>query len=65
LIGTDFVAPMQDPAALADRLLALLQDRKVGGTLRKRAEKEFSLDAFRSRLAALYDALLRPAQAAA
>jgi len=65
LIGADLVAPMQDPPALADRLLALLQDRKVGAMLRKRAEKEFSLDAFRSRLAALYDALLRPAQAAA
>jgi L-malate glycosyltransferase len=65
LIGADLVAPMQDPPALADRLLALLQDRKMGGALRKRAEKEFSLDAFRSRLGALYDGLLRPAQAAA
>jgi glycosyltransferase involved in cell wall biosynthesis len=65
LIGADLVSPMGDPPALADRLLALLQDRKLGAVLRKRAEKEFSLDAFRSRLAVLYDALLRPERAAA
>ena len=65
LIGADLVAPMRDPSALADRLLALLQDRKGGAALRKRAEKEFSLEAFRSRLGAMYGALLAPTRAAA
>lgn len=65
LIGADLATPARDPVALADRLLGFLRDRKLGGMLRKRAEKEFSLDAFRSRLGALYDALLPPAQAAA
>jgi len=65
LIGADLAVPGRDPEALAGRLVALLRDRKVGAALRKRAEKEFSLDAFRARLGALYDAVLAPVRAAA
>jgi len=65
LIGADLAVPGRDPEALAGRLVVLLRDRKVGAALRKRAEKEFSLDAFRARLGALYDAVLAPARAAA
>ena len=65
LIGADLAVPGRDPEALAGRLIALLRDRKVGAALRKRAEKEFSLDAFRARLGALYDSVLAPAHAAA
>jgi glycosyltransferase involved in cell wall biosynthesis len=65
LIGAGIAVRFHDAAALADRLLALLADRKLGATLRKRAEKEFSLDAFRARLGAMYDALLAPERAAA
>ena len=65
LIGADLVVRRHDAAALSDRLLALLRDRKVGPALRKKAEKEFSLEAFRQRLRALYDALLMPREAAA
>jgi glycosyltransferase involved in cell wall biosynthesis len=62
LIGADLAVPRLDPAALAERLLALLRDQKVGAALRKRAENGFSLDAFGSRLGALYGALLAPAE---
>jgi glycosyltransferase involved in cell wall biosynthesis len=65
LIGADLAVPGRDPEGLAGRLVALLRDRKVGAALRKRAEKEFSLDAFRAELGALYDAVLAPARAAA
>ena len=65
LIGSDLAVPGRDPEALAGCLVALLRDRKVGAALRKRAEKEFSLDAFRAQLGALYDAVLAPARAAA
>ena len=65
LIGADLAVPGRDPEALAGRLVALLRDRKVGTALRKRAEKEFSLDAFRARLGALYDAVLAPVRVAA
>src|SRR5205085_12231982 len=64
LIGAEIAAPRGDARVIADRLLAFLKDRKIGRALRKRAEKEFSLDAFRARLRALYDGLL-PAQRAA
>ena len=64
LIGAEIAVPRGDAGAIADRLLTFLKDRKIGRALRKRAEKEFSLDAFRARLGALYDALL-PAQRAA
>ena len=65
LIGADLAVSGRDAEALAGRLVALLRDRKVGAALRKRAEKEFSLDAFRARLGALYDSVLAPARAAA
>src|SRR6266850_962251 len=65
LIGADLAVRRHDPAGLGDRLLALMQDRKIGHALRKRAEKEFSLDAFQTRLCALYDALLAPLRAQA
>jgi glycosyltransferase involved in cell wall biosynthesis len=65
LIGADIATPRGDAMAIADRLLAFLKDRKIGPALRKRAEKEFSLDAFRARLGALYDGLLAPERAAA
>ena len=65
LVGVDLATPRLGSLALADRLLVLLKDRKLGPALRKRAEKEFSLDAFRARLGALYDAILAPARAAA
>jgi len=65
LIGADLAVPRLEPEALAGRLVALLRDRKVGAALRKRAEKEFSLGAFRARLGALYDAVLAPARVAA
>jgi glycosyltransferase involved in cell wall biosynthesis len=65
LIGADLATPRGDAAALTDRLLAFLNDRKIGASLRKRAEKEFSLEAFRTRLGAFYDAVLAPQRAAA
>jgi len=65
LIGADLAVRRHDPAGLGDRLLALMQDRKIGHALRKRAEKEFPLDAFQTRLCALYDALLAPLRAQA
>jgi len=65
LTEAEIAVGRHDPVALADRLLALLQDRKVGAALRKRAEKELSLEAFRERLRTLYDALLAPREAAA
>ena len=65
LIGADLAVGRGDPAALAGRLLALLRDRKVGTALRKRAEKDYSLDAFRARLRVLYDAVLAEARVAA
>ena len=54
-----------DPAALAARLLGCLENPRVGLTLRKRAEREFSLDAFGARMRAVYDAVLAPKRAAA
>ena len=65
LIGADIATPRGDAMAIADRLLAFLKDRKIGPALRKRAEKEFSLDGFRARLGALYDALLAAQRATA
>ena len=65
LIGADIATPRGDGTAIADRLFAFLKDRKIGASLRKRAEKEFSLDAVRARLGALYDALLGAQRAAA
>lgn len=65
LIGADLAVRRHDSSGLADRLLFLLQDRKIGPALRKRAEMEFSLDAFQRRLRALYDALLAPLRAQA
>jgi glycosyltransferase involved in cell wall biosynthesis len=65
LIGADLAVPRQDPGALAERLLGWLRSPKCGQALRQRAEKEFSLEAFRARLGALYDALLAPGRAAA
>ncbi|TMB05619.1 MAG: glycosyltransferase family 4 protein [Deltaproteobacteria bacterium] len=65
LVGVDLAMPRLGSLALADRLHLLLKDRKLGPALRKRAEKDFSLDAFRARLGALYDAILAPARAAA
>ena len=65
LVGVDVATPRLGSIALADRLLVLLKDRKLGAVLRKRAEKEFSLDAFRGRLGGLYDAILAPARAVA
>ncbi len=61
LIGADLAVGPGDPATLAGRLLALLRDRKMGAALQKRAEKEFSLDAFRARVGVLYDAVLTKA----
>jgi glycosyltransferase involved in cell wall biosynthesis len=60
LVGVDLATPRMGSVALADRLLALLKDHKLGPALRRRAEEEFSLDAFRTRLGALYDAILAP-----
>ena len=65
LIGAEIAIRRGDAAALADRLLAFLADRKIGPSLRKRAEKELSLDAFRARLGALYDGLLAVPRVAA
>lgn len=65
LIGAALAAPKHDVDALAARLLACLRDRKAGEALRKRAEREFSLEAFGARLAAVYDAVLAPKRAAA
>lgn len=65
LIGTDLAVPPHDPAALAGRLLAFLRDPKAGEALRRRAAKEFSLEAFGARLGAMYDAVLAPGCAAA
>ena len=65
MIGADIATPRGDGTAIADRLFAFLKDRKIGPSLRKRAEKEFSLDAVRARLGALYDALLGAQRAAA
>jgi len=65
LIGADLAVGRGDPAALAGRLLALLRDRKVGAVLRKRAEKDYSLDAFLARVGLLYDAVLAQARVAA
>ena len=67
LIGAEIAwEPQADGAALADRLVASLNaGPKAGAALRKKAEKEFSLDAFRARLRALYDALLMPERVAA
>jgi glycosyltransferase involved in cell wall biosynthesis len=57
LIGAEIATPRSDTSAVADRLLAFLKDRKIGLSLRKLAEKEFSLDAFRGRLGEIYDAV--------
>jgi glycosyltransferase involved in cell wall biosynthesis len=65
LIGADLAVRRHDPEALAARLLACLRDPKSGQALRKRAEREFSLDAHRARMAAVYDAVLAPKRAAA
>jgi glycosyltransferase involved in cell wall biosynthesis len=65
LIGAEIATPRADATAIADRLLAFLKDPKIGASLRKRAEKEFSLDALRVRLGALYDALLAAQRTAA
>jgi len=65
LIGADLAVPRRESEVLAGRLVAFLRDRKVGAALRKRAEKEFSLGAFRARVGALYDAVLAPARVAA
>jgi glycosyltransferase involved in cell wall biosynthesis len=51
--------------ALAARLLACLRDAKLGQALRKRAEREYSLEAFAARMRAVYDAVLAPERAAA
>jgi glycosyltransferase involved in cell wall biosynthesis len=65
LIGAE-VAAERDTATLAERLVALLKaGPKAGAMLRKRAEEEYSLDAFRGRLRALYDALVVPERVAA
>jgi L-malate glycosyltransferase len=65
VVPQECLAPRGDAAALAGRLLALLRDAKLGTALRKRAEKEFSLDAFGSRLSAVYGEVLVPGQVAA
>jgi glycosyltransferase involved in cell wall biosynthesis len=67
LIGAEMaLQPQVDVAGLTERLVAALKaGPKAGAPLRKRAEQEFSLEAFRTRLRALYDALLVPERAAA
>jgi glycosyltransferase involved in cell wall biosynthesis len=65
LIGADLAVPRHDPGALAERLLGWLRSPKCGQALRQRAEKEFSLESFRARLGALYDAVLAANRAAA
>lgn len=65
VVPPECVAVRGDAAALAGRLLALLRDAAVGPTLRKRAEKEFSLAALGARLAAVYGQVLAPRQVAA
>ena len=65
LVGADLAVPRHDPAVLAARLLGCLENPGVGQALRKRAERELSLDAFGARMRAVYDAVLAPKRAAA
>jgi glycosyltransferase involved in cell wall biosynthesis len=65
LVPPECLVARGDAAALGERLLALLRDPAVGATLRKRAEKEFSLAAFGARLAAVYAQVLSPGRLAA
>ena len=65
VVPPECLAPSGDAAALAGRLLALLRDANLGAALQKRAEKEFSLDAFGSRLSAVYGVVLVPGRVAA
>lgn len=65
LIGADLAVARLQVDELATRLLAWLRDPKPGQTLRKRAEREYSLDAFGARVRAVYDAVLAPKRAAA
>lgn len=65
LIGAEIATPWGDAQVISERLLAFLKDRKIGPSLRQRAEKDFSLEAFRARLGALYDSLLATQRRAA
>ena len=59
-------APRGDVAALADRIIDLLENpdrrRQLAPALRERAEREFSWDAFGARLESLYESALRARQ---
>ncbi|HZX94897.1 MAG TPA: glycosyltransferase [Myxococcales bacterium] len=65
VVPPECVTPRRDATALAERLLALLRDARLGPALRKRAEKEFSLEAFSARVAAMYGEVLASERAAA
>lgn len=54
-------APIGNPPALADQLVALLGDpqaRSIGAALRKRAETEFAWSAVAARLASIYESVV-------
>lgn len=61
--STGLLVPANDPAALGAALVELANDRGLRQTLglagRRRAERDFSLDACTARYARLYDGLLR------
>jgi glycosyltransferase involved in cell wall biosynthesis len=65
LIGADLAVSRHDVDGLCARLLACLRDPKIGQAPRKRAEREYSLDAFAARMRAVYDAVLASKRAAA
>lgn len=65
VVPQECVVERGDAAALAERLLGLLREPTLGAALRKRAEKEFSLDAFAARLSAVYGEVLGARQVAA
>lgn len=65
LIGAEIAVGRHHVAALASRLLACLRDPKSAEAVRRRALREFSLDASAQRLGAVYDTLLAPQRAAA
>jgi glycosyltransferase involved in cell wall biosynthesis len=69
---TGLLVPPRNPAALAERLLALLHDpqraRALGAAARRRVERDLTLPALSKRLGDLYRTVLqdgRPARAAA